>query len=431
MRALVYFAVPAIFLSSQAHASPPAERAPASALLRDPAALSAWLRERSPEVAGSAAREAEARAEAGSARLFPNPTAEASLGNISSSARAPRDVKPADRLSWGAGLSWEVELGKRGPRIRAADLEALSARASFEESLAERVAEARAALAEAVRLRARQTILEDSLEASRQNVELQKVRLDHGDLSGSEYDRLLVDSIHQASDADRGRAELEAALATCAGILVAPCELDDDGADALDAAAALPSELPDAEGAVRSRPDYRSIDLSRRAAEQEGALARRRAIPDPTFSVGFEHDPFNEVADWIQAGVGIPLPLFDRGQHDVARAVARQRALDRDATALVVQELARIRALEERRRSLEESLRRLEGEAVPLSAGIVASTLAAFNHGEIGMTDWLLVRRENTELLLQVLDLRGELFAVRNDLRRAYGLDAAVSSPDG
>ncbi|AKU90126.1 TolC family protein [Vulgatibacter incomptus] len=419
---------PALLLAAApARGDLPAERAPAAAFLRDDAALIEWVRTRSPEVAAAQSRVDQAQAGVGSARLFPNPSLDATMGNVNVGSSAQTDVRGADRLSWGVGISQELELGKRGPRIDAADLSAQASREELRASLAERVADARVAIGEAVRLQVRQTILEESLTESRDHLALEKVRLQHGDLSGIDYDRLVLDALGQEADVRRNRAELESALASCAAILLAPCETGEAGPDDLDAAATVPAEIADPEEALRERPDYRAILLGRSAAQKEATLARRRAIPDPTLSVSYSHDLFNELTDTVQFGVGIPLPLFDRGQHDAALATAKARELDRTAAGTIQQGLGEVRGLAAQRRTLEETLSRLDEEALPLSNGILETARKAFAQGEYSLTDLLLARRENTELRLQVLDLRGELFTVRNDLRKALGLDAAAA----
>ena len=79
---------------------------------------------------------------------------------------------------------------------------------------------------------------------------------------------------------------------------------------------------------------------------------------------------------------------------------------------------------------METTLRTLQEEAVPTSSRVLESTLAAVNRGGMSMTDLLLARRTHTDLLLKVMDLQFDLFSVRNDLRRALGLDAE-DSPEG
>jgi outer membrane protein TolC len=54
---------------------------------------------------------------------------------------------------------------------------------------------------------------------------------------------------------------------------------------------------------------------------------------------------------------------------------------------------------------------------------VVASTTAAYERGQISMTDLLLARREHAALLLEEADTRFGLFSVENDLRRTLGMD--------
>ena len=125
--------------------------------------------------------------------------------------------------------------------------------------------------------------------------------------------------------------------------------------------------------------------------------------------------------------IAIPLPVFDRGQHEASRAEARARELEWMAAGARERGRADVDALLKRRASLERTLGELLGQAVPKSKGVLEATLGAVNRGGMSMTDLLLARRTHTDLLLKVMDLQFDLFIVRNDLRRALGLDADLA----
>jgi len=395
-------------------------------LLADDRALLAWLKDHNKEVLAAAARVDQATAALGQDRLYPNPSVVGGVSDITVGETNPPGLTSRDTAIYNTVLSETVEIGKRGPRIEAARLRLESERRSYLDVLATAAAEARSSLGRVAFLGARQSVLEDSLAGARQNLDIQKSRVDNGDLSGNDFDRLLVDTMLIESEVAANQREAEEAAADCAAVLAADCQAEGAGIDSVSGAATLP-EPGDTQAALDRRPDIEALGLERDASGKDALLARRRWIPDPNLSVGYTHDNLTISGDqprsWLFS-VGIPLPIFDRGQHDAGRARARARELDLSAEALKERGRADVGSLQERRVSLERTLDSLLNEAVPKSKGVLDATLAAMNRGGVSMTDLLLARRTHTDLLLKVMDLQFDLFAVRNDLRRVLGLDA-------
>src|SRR5438093_1241227 len=265
--------------------------------------------------------------------------------------------------------------------------------------------------------------------AARQNLDLQRSRLENGDLSGNDFDRLLVDTLLLESEVDANRQESESTAAACGAVLADPCSVAGAGIESVNRAAALPP-APDARAAIERRPDIQALALARDAANRDALLAHRRRIPDPSLSLGYTHDNLTISGDQPRTflfSIAIPLPVFDRGQHEASRAEARARELEWMAAGARQRGRADVDALLKRRASLERTLGELLGQAVPKSKGVLEATLGAVNRGGMSMTDLLLARRTHTDLLLKVMDLQFDLFIVRNDLRRALGLDADLA----
>ena len=398
------------------------------ALVRDPAALTSWLAQHNQDLLAAAARVRQAEAELAQSRLFINPSLNTSLTDAIGRTNPPGLVF-SDRSNYVAALSETVEIGKRGPRIRSADFRLQSERQSFVDSLSQKVAEARETLVRLAYLKARQGVLEESLTGARQILDLQKSRLENGDLSGSDYDRLLVDTMILESEVARTRADYEVALTSCHALLFAPCAPPDVDLAALSGAADVPA-APDTEAALAQRPDLRALELGRSSAEQEAVLARRRWIPDPTLSVGYTHDNLlisGDQPNMLQYSMSLPLPVFDRGQHEARRAEEHAAELERTADATRARARADVEALGRRKSFLEKTLREFQEQAVPKSKSVLDATVAGVSQGGMSMTDLLLARRTHTDLLLKLMDLQFDAFSVRNDLRRALGLDAEVA----
>jgi cobalt-zinc-cadmium efflux system outer membrane protein len=394
-------------------------------LLSAPAELASRLTQANPDVAAARARISEAHAESGQSRLVPNPVLDASLEAIPISSRVQSPTFSNNAL-WTVGLSETVELGKRGPRAAAADLREQASRVYYTGTLAERMGAARSAMASALHLFLRTGTLEESLHDAERATELQRVRYEQKALSGTDYDRMLLELSGLQAEVSANRAEYESALGTCAALLGARCDLR--GAEERDLDAALPlGEVGLTPKRLSERPDLRGLELEGEAARHEAELARRRAIPDVTLRVAYSHDNqagAGEALDSLTVGVMLPLPLADHGQHDAARALARASELASQRASLVNLAEADASGLLRRKIALEQTLGALTSESLPRARNVLESTQQAFDHGGISLTDFLLARRSYVGLQLSLLELRFQLFAIRNELYRVLGLDA-------
>jgi len=147
---------------------------------------------------------------------------------------------------------------------------------------------------------------------------------------------------------------------------------------------------------------------------------------DFMFEVGYTLDNLTISGDQHQSllfSVGIPLPVFDRGQHDEAAARAQARSVAAEDAAEVRDAKGQIEALVAQRTQLESTLAKLEHDAVPKSAQIIAQTRTAFDLKDARLADLLVVEKAHRDLLLEVLETRFDLFTVRAQLRQQLGLD--------
>jgi outer membrane protein, heavy metal efflux system len=384
---------------------------------------------RSAEVAASSARIEQAEAEVGTSRLLPNPIVDFGLSDLVVGSTNPRGLGYGETAIYSVGVTQTIELGKRGPRGDAADLRAASSRKWAASTLGERIAAARFSLGHVVYQKAKHDALAEELLSVIAVSELERVRLQQGEISGNDYDRLMLDKMSLEVDIARTDADFAGALARCGEVLRIPCEPSAASAEDLDAAAPIVVRAFGAPAPIEARADIAALKLEQEAADKDAVLASRRAIPDPAIRVGFTHDNLivsGDQENTLSFSVQLPLPLFDRGQHDArkARAHATELRYTRDA-ALVAAE-ADIQELRSRTDLLAKGLRALSQEALPKSETILRTTAKAFDRGQVSMTDLLVVRRTHITLLLTILSLKFDFFTARNDLRRVLGMDVEI-----
>lgn len=410
------------------------EHVPTRRLLADSNALAKWLYARNPDLGAAKARVDQAEAGLSQSRVIPNPTLFVAVsGSPNPSATTPGgpDATFGDTVNYSIGLSETVEIGKRGPRARAAELRRNSARASTQDVLADHLADARDALARVVYLAERSRVLEERLRSARHVAELEHFRLEHGDISGIDQDRLELDASAVARGYADNRVDLESAIADCAALLLGSCWPIDADMGAVDSAAPAPETPSNVESMIRARPDIRAALLASAAAKTDAVYFRRYAIPDPTIGVAYARDFYTlagNQAHMLTASVSLPLALFDHGQHLAKSAEGQAAELGMQARSLEARAEAAARSLFARRNILRDKLETLTKLAVPRADAVLKSSEDAYHRGQLSLTDLLLVRREHASLLLDALDTRYELFSVRNTLHRTLGLGVSEAS---
>ncbi len=417
----------AALADQEPHAPPDAE------LLEDAPGLLRWLVEHNAEVAAARARVRGMEAALDQSQLWPDPSLELGIAGINVGRTNPSDLPSRDSQSYSAGLHESFEIGKRAPRIEAARLRVESERRRFTNLLGERASRAREALARELYLRSKIGVMQENFDSARQMLDLEHQRLDQGDMSGNDFDRLSLDTTLLELDLPRARAEHEAALADVRAILGPESTPSRRGMEALESAASVPETI-EVEPAIEARADHAAISLEMQAAAEDAKLARRRAIPDPILGLEYTHDRLTEAGnqpDTLELTVGMSLPLFDRGQHDARRAEERRAELAETLRESVRQSVAGATELLEKRKSLAGILQRIEKDALPKSSQVLDASTTAYDRGQLSLTDVLLARRTHTDLVLKDMDLKLESFGVRNELRRVLGIDAELGAELG
>jgi outer membrane protein, heavy metal efflux system len=393
--------------------------------------LAAAIWRGSPDVIAGRASIADARAMELRAGLYPNPSVSATWGTIPVGRRNPAGV-PFDQVpNYTIGASQLFEIGKRGPRTEAAQAGAEEARLALRQLFRERFLDLLHAIGEQAIATGRAAVLARLVEDSEETLRLQRLRASHGDVAGLEVDRLEVEHLRLLSSLGEARASIEAAAASCALLLGQACPRFETLEEALRYLGGPPEGHQDDDQAISNRPDLLALGASEKRARAEGLLASRQKIPDPTVSAGFTHDEFEisgSQPNSFTLSLGFPVPLFDRGQPEAARASARARlAIEQRATLAA----GAHRALEADRRRLAilgERTRRLDEQAIPIAKATAVRLEAAARRGGAALQDVLLARRAMEELQLDRVDVAGDGFSARLEIRRASG---SVPDPPG
>lgn len=376
--------------------------------------LLAKVRATDPRITALDARTAASRTESRAARLWTNPTLSWRREEVSSSGETAADSF--------VELSLPLDIsGRRTHRAAALDASAEAVAADDGSERLEIELSALAVYRDTARARERTEILQAGHETLARAVQIVKSRKEAGDSSGYELGRLEIELATFEDLLAESRTELaiaRRALARAAGML----------SGLLDAASTLtqpsaPPSLDSLASEASSKRGYRLAALARIRQEEESAIVAGRAwIPGLELAGGTKNaTAAGASASGFTAGLGLTLPLFDRGQADTARARARLQearaalsAIDRQVRGEVEDASARLAD-----RITRSSL--FATAQLPRLDLLVRRAETSYREGEITVFELVDAHRTARDIRLRALDLRWQASRAELELWRALG----------
>lgn len=417
--------------ASPAMAAEPSQSAPVLDLSKmpEPSQLAALVWAHSPDLAYVRARAGLAEADVTRAGLFVNPSFDFGWAGIAVGQTNPAGLTLRETPNYTATLSQTFELGKRGPRMAAANAALRAVRFDVTEALRGRFIDVQVRAAEVASAQVRiQALGEAAADAAKLTV-LQQSRASQGDTSGLDSDRARLEEQKILSGLGEARENLQTALIECAHASGLTC-LPFAGPETAQAFLEKARDLEPAAELLSERPDLKSLQAQRESADEQATLAARRAIPDPILRVGYMRDQLviaGNQPNNLFVGVTVPLPVFDHGQADSQAAHVQAEAAER--TRGLLSEIAK-RDVERLLRQLELAKKRqetLNTQTLPLARQVVEALAKTVLVGGAPIQDLLLARRTLQELTVDSADVDLRVFRVTLDLDRVTGRGAPHS----
>ena len=303
------------------------------------------LRERNPLLSSERQREMAAAGELEQARKLPNPTFSLETESF--------DAIQGDPAARELFLSVQQPIllgGKRGKRSELAGALLRAARndvRAFERELSYRLKVVYALL---VRAQSDLELANQILGDFDRVVQLSRIRYERGEMAGGELRRIETEKLRFLEDQVAPEISLESARAEILGLLGMP---EYEGPFRVAAPPRFEGELGDVatlvDEAVASRPEVMAQLDRREAARWDVDLQKALGAPDIAPFVGYQRqsDPgLDARASFVNFGVSVGLPLFDRNQGEVSRARAgwrREEELERAVRDQVVVEVRQAR----------------------------------------------------------------------------------------
>ena len=394
----------------------------------------AW--KHAPDLAAARARVADARTDVDRTHLLPNPTADLSMNTIPVGDTNPQ--KGVDRLrdvpNYAVALSQLFEIGKRGPRRRAAEHALSGVELDVRELLRQRTLDLAATAAEIAASEDRIAALEGLVDDAAELTALMRARASKGDIAELDADRAELEEARLRSTLGEEREHLAASLTDCgrlAGVSCEPFGLPGRAASYLRTLGQRRATRSD----VAQRPDLRSLEAQRARAETLVQLADARSIPDPTVRVGYVRDEFlisGNQGNSLFLGLSIPLPVFDRGQVD-ARAARQVADAARDVRARLEEAARREQGrVSEALEAARARQARLRNHTLPAAQRLIERLGKSVTSGGTPLSELLIARRTLGDLLGDAANLDLAVARLALQLARATGgLPADIATITG
>jgi cobalt-zinc-cadmium efflux system outer membrane protein len=176
--------------------------------------------------------------------------------------------------------------------------------------------------------------------------------------------------------------------------------------------------------ALRSRPDFRAVELEADVARAESRLTARERTPAPAVSLGFKNERIvgaPQQANGFTAGVSISLPIWDRRAGAIAAADAESRRRVAEADALRRRVVREVAEAYDGYAALETQLDILAPELGNETRVAMRAVQVAYTEGEATVVEWLDAVRAYQEAESSFATLRAEAIIRRAALERALG----------
>lgn len=285
----------------------------------------------------------------------------------------------------------------------------------------------------------RQASIAQTIQTLEDVAQILRVREKEGE--GSRYDRLRADREMVQLHADLRLAEAQVAQLRAQVNAFLPTPLVGRAAGKLeDATAKLDGEAVAAQ-AMMARAELRVLDRTVAAFKLEEQAAYKLRLPEPTLSAGMKRanvgtEPatylgtvpnqpnFRNVNDTsFVVGLSVALPTFNKGQFEVARFTAEQRAAISQRQLVSQRIKAEVAGAVESWQIRRAALEAYRAEQLATGGELLRIARVAYQEGELGILELLDAIRVERQALLRLVDLEAAVKEARIEIDRVVGAE--------
>ena len=261
-------------------------------------------------------------------------------------------------------------------------------------------------------------VLNESARMLRHEAEIAQARLKAGDISDSDEKQ-----IENSADTFELQAKSAEAAVVLAGISVeilmgvGQPKGNWTPTDTLEQMVAATPQFDESK-TNGARPDVLAAEADLSQSKSDLKLQKAMRIPDPTFSIGAEHNPpgGGPPVDTLLVGVSFPLPLwnFNRGEIRAAQAMVNQNAYALEKAK--AQAASDIASAETAYSEASERLQRYQNQILPKSRKVRESVAFAYEKGGAALVDLLEAERADNDARLAAAQAMSDTTSAIADL---------------
>ena len=362
------------------------------------------------------------------AREFPNPTASLSTAKIGSreSSTALGNGLWERNYDSIAAVSQLIEIGgKRHNRQVAARAGVVGARAAFFDARRLLDRGVTKAYSAAVLAGNNARILNESAGYLRHEANLAEVKFKAGAISDSEKKQIEISAEQfelQAKSADAAAVQERIAVEILLGVNQPKGNWTP--ADSLDQLILTLATVTNELKSEVARPDVLAADANLRSSTADLKLQKAMRIPDPTISLGMEHNPpgGGPLVNTFNIGVSFPLPLWNRNGGNIQAAEAARDQAEIALEKVKAQVMADIASAESEYDEAFQRWLRYRNQILPKSAKVRDSVAFAYEKGGASLVDLLEAERTDNDVRLAAAQAQADTASATADLQAAQNV---------
>lgn len=169
------------------------------------------------------------------------------------------------------------------------------------------------------------------------------------------------------------------------------------------------------------RPDLAAAQSDVNKARADFQLQKALRVPDPTLTLGYEHEPpgGGPPVDTFNFGVSFPLPLWNRNRGNIDAALANEEQLRIAMGRVQAQVAADLANAEDEYDEARARWLRYRDQLTPQSAKVRESVAFAYEKGGASLVDLLQAERTDNDVRLATAQAMSDTAAARADLAAA------------
>lgn len=353
------------------------------------------------------------KAEEITAGLRQNPSFALSGSDVS----LPAD-NPASPYSYSANVSRLFERGqKRRWRLNIARDTTAVTQSQYKDAERQTILQVREAFTNLLAAKAALQIANDNLTSYRKTVDLTRARLNAGDISKTDFERIDLQQAEFESDYDTAKLNLTQASDQLQVLLGVQKPSQDFDITGLLTPPNLTVTLPQLEqSALAARPDYLAAVQSVQLADVNVRMAYANGTVDPTLGGEYERSGTYNSAGFQ---ISIPLRVFDRNQGEKQRAkyaAESSRSAEIAARNQVISDVDQAWAAYQ---SALNQARRYHGHYLDEATQVRDNLEYSYRHGGATLLDYLDALREYRQINLNALNADQQVWTSLDQLSYA------------